>query len=384
MTTFRGAVLRERGLPRPYVESRPLEIVELELPDPGPGEILVKIGAASLCRSDLSVVTGARVWPLPMVIGHEAAGQVVAVGPGVVSLQAGDDVVLVYLPQCGVCDDCRRGEPWLCDVGMAANRKGELLTGGTRLTHHGEAIHHHMGVAAFAEYALVAAASAVKVPPGLPAKDTCVFGCAVLCGAGTALNTSGISSGQSVAVIGLGAVGLSAVLGAKAANAEKIVAIDRLDAKLLTAISLGATEAVLANEDTRARVLTQTGGGVDHAIEASGTKEGFDLAASLVRRGGTVSTLGLPAPEVFHELVLAPLVANGVTIRGSYLGSCDTARDVPRFLELYQSGRLPAEQLVSHHIALEDINSALDRLADGEALRQVIEFETAPLRRCAC
>lgn len=374
MTAFRGAVLRERGLPRPYAESRPLEIVELELPDPGPGEVLVKTGAASLCRSDLSVVTGARVWPLPMVIGHEAAGKVASVGPDVVNLQTGDDVVLVYLPQCGACDDCRRGEPWLCDVGMAANRRGELLTGGTRLTHHGEAIHHHMGVAAFAEYSLVAEASAVRVPPGLPAMDICVFGCAVLCGAGTALNTAGISPGESVAVVGLGAVGLSAVLGAKAAGAEKIVAIDRLDTKLPTALSLGATDAMVVDEGTRAGVLAQTGGGVDHAIEASGTKDGFDLAASLVRRGGTVSTLGLPGPGVSHELGLAPLVAGGITIRGSYLGSCDAARDVPRFLELYSSGELPVEQLVSQHIALDDINTALDRLADGEALRQVISF----------
>ncbi len=381
MTTFRGALLRESGLPRPYADSRPLEIVELELPDPGPGEVLVRIGAASLCRSDLSVVTGARVWPLPMVIGHEAAGKVTAVGPGVVNLQAGDDVVLVYLPQCGTCDDCLRGEPWLCDVGMAANRKGELLTGGTRLTHHGEAIHHHMGVAAFAEYSLVAEASAVKVPPGLPARDTCVFGCAVLCGAGTALNTAGISHGESVAVVGLGAVGLSAILGAKAVGADQIIAIDRLAAKLATALSLGATDAMAADEGTQARVLAQIGGGVDHAIEASGTKDGFDLAASLVRRGGTVSTLGLPGPGVSHELALAPLVANGVTIRGSYLGSCDAARDVPRFLELYRTGGLPADRLVSHHIALDDINSALDRLADGEALRQVIEFDAAPLRR---
>lgn len=374
MTTFRGALLRERGLSRPYTESRPLEIVELELPDPGPGEVLVKIGAASLCRSDLSVVTGARLWPLPMVIGHEAAGEVTAVGSDVESLQAGDDVVLVYLPQCGRCDECCRGEPWLCDVGMTANRKGELLTGGTRLTHHGEMIHHHMGVAAFAEYSLVAEASAVKVPSDLPARDTCVFGCAVLCGAGTALNTAGIVPGESVAVVGLGAVGLSAVLGARAAGAEQIIAIDRFDAKLASASSLGATDVMLADEGTQARVIAQTSGGIDHAIEASGTREGFDLAASLVRRGGTVSTLGLPGPGVFHELALASLVANGVTIRGSYLGSCDTSRDVPRFMELYRAGGLPVGQLVSHHIALDDINSALDRLADGEALRQVIEF----------
>lgn len=374
MTSFRGAVLRERGLPRPYVESRPFEIVELELPDPGPGEVLVEIGAASLCRSDLSVVTGARVWPLPMVIGHEAAGKVTAVGPDVTSLTPGNDVVLVYLPQCGECVRCRGGEGWLCDVGATANQKGELLTGGTRLTHHGEKLHHHMGVAAFAEYTLVSEASAVKVPPGLAAQDTCVFGCAVLCGAGTALNTTGVGEHDSVAVVGLGAVGLSAILGAKVAGAERIVAIDRLETKLASALSLGATDVLVAEEQTPVRVIEQTAGGVDHAIEASGTLEGFELAMRLVRRGGTVTTLGLPGPAVSHDLELASLVVRGVTIRGSYLGSCVTSRDVPYFIELYRKGRLPADKLISHHIRLDDINAALDRLADGEALRQVIEF----------
>lgn len=374
MTSFRGAMLRASGLPRPYAGSRPLEIVELELPDPGPGEVLVEIGAAGLCRSDLSVVTGARPWPLPMVIGHEAAGKVIAVGPEVMSLEPGDDVVLVYMPQCGECVRCRDGEPWLCETGSAANRKGELVTGGTRLTHHGEKLHHHMGLAAFAERALVSEASAVKVPPGLAARDTCVSGCAVLCGAGTALNTSRIGRHDSVAVVGLGAVGLAAILGARAAGATQIAALDRINAKLAAASSLGATEVLMADADAPARVTEWSAGGVDHAIEASGTLEGFELAVELVRRGGTVTTLGLPGPGVSHRLELAPLVANGLTIRGSYFGSCVTRRDVPRFIDLYREGRLPAGELVSHHIGLDDINVALDRLADGEALRQVIEF----------
>jgi alcohol dehydrogenase len=338
------------------------------------GELLVEIAAASLCRSDLSVVTGARVWPLPMVIGHEAAGKVTAVGPGVVGLTPGDDVVLVYMPQCGKCGKCRGGEPWLCEVGGAANQKGELLTGGTRLTHNGEKLHHHMGVAAFAEYTLVSEVSAVKVPPGLAAADMCVFGCALLCGAGTALNTAGISEHDSVAVVGLGAVGLSAILGARVAGAKRIVAVDRLETKLAAALSLGATDAMVADGETVFHVTDQFDGGVDHAIEASGTLDGFSLAMSLVRRGGTVTTLGLPASGAPYDLDLAPLVANGVTIRGSYLGSCVTSIDVPRFIELYRKGQLPTDGLVSHRIQLDDINAALDRLADGDALRQVIEF----------
>jgi len=363
---FRGALLRKSGLARPYAQTRPLEIVELELPDPGPGEVLVKIRAASLCRSDLSVVTGARPWPLPMVIGHEAAGRVEKTGPGIATLAAGDEVVLVYLPQCGACARCKGGQPWLCETGAAANRKGELITGGTRLACGGEKVHHHMGLAAFAEYALVAEPSAIRIPQGLPPQDACVFGCAVLCGAGTALNTARVGKGESVAVIGLGAVGLSAILGAKAAGAARIAAVDRLESKLAPAPALGATEARLADAAPRAQF--------DHAIEASGTIEGFELAMQLVHRGGKVTTLGLPGPDAAHALKLAPLVADGLSVQGSYLGSCVTRRDVPLFVDLYRTGHFPAASLVSHRIRLEELNEALDRLADGKALRQVIEF----------
>ncbi len=363
---FRGALLAKSGAPRPYADSRPLEIAELELPDPGPGEVLVKIRAASLCRSDLSVVTGARPWPLPMVIGHEAAGRIERIGPGVSGLAAGDDVVLVYLPQCGSCARCAAGQPWLCETGVAANRKGELISGGTRLTHRGAKVHHHMGLAAFAEYALVAECSAIRIPQDVPAVDACLFGCAVLCGAGTALNTAAIAPGQSVAVIGLGAVGLSAILGAKIAGAARVAAIDRLESKFALARALGAGEAHLPQDAPRAAF--------DHAIECSGTLEGFELAMTLARRGGRVTTLGLPGPEVAHSLKLAPLVADGLSVQGSYLGSCVTRRDVPRFVDLYRAGRFPAARLVSHRIRLEELNAALERLAEGKALRQVIEF----------
>jgi len=368
MIEFRGALLRERGLDRPYEQSRPLEIVELALPEPGEGEILVKIEAASLCRSDLSVVNGARVWPLPMVLGHEAAGTVAALGKDVSELGEGDRVVLVYLPQCGECERCRAGEPWLCAAGAEANQRGELLTGGTRLTHQGEPIHHHMGLAAFAEYALVAAKSAVKAPATLPATDLCVFGCAVLCGAGTAINTAGVGPGDTVAVVGLGAVGLSAVMGAKAAGAASVLAIDRLESKLELAKRIGADEVALADEVGDR--------GMDHAIEASGTLEGFELAAAMVRRGGTVTSLGLPGPGVSYPLILPGLVAGGLTVKGSYLGSCDVRRDMPTFIDWYRAGRLGVANLVSHRLGLEDLNVALDRLAEGKALRQVIEMQT--------
>jgi alcohol dehydrogenase len=196
----------------------------------------------------------------------------------------------------------------------------------------------------------------------------------VLCGGGTALNTAGVGERDSVAVVGLGAVGLSAILGALAAGADEVVAIDHLEAKLAAASALGATFVAMADERTRERVAERTGGGVDHAIEASGTREGFELALQLVRRGGAVTTLGLPGPGVAQSLQLAPFVVGSGTIRGSYLGSCVARRDVPRFIALYEEGRFPVRELISHRLRLEDINVALDRLADGDALRQVIEF----------
>lgn len=263
--------------------------------------------------------------------------------------------------QCGECARCHTGEAWLCEKGGAANRKGELLTGGTRLTHKGETIHHHMGVAAFAEYTLVAEASAVKVQPDLPAKDITVFGCAVLCGAGTARNTAGVGESDSVAVIGLGAVGLSAIAGARAAGAARIIAVDLLEEKLTPALAIGATDAVVAGAETVDWVVETTSGGVDHVIEASGTVAGFELGMGLARRGGTVTVLGLAGPSDCRHLPLADLVVKGVTIKGSYFGSCDAARDVPYFIDLHRQGLLPADQLVSHHIPLDDVNSALDR-----------------------
>ena len=225
---------------------------------------------------------------------------------------------------------------------------------------------HHMGLAAFAEYALVAEASAIRIANGIPPQDACVFGCAVLCGAGTALNTAAVAHGQSAVIIGLGAVGLSAILGARAAGASRIAAVDVLESKFPLARALGATETALPDAAPRASF--------DHAIECSGTPEGFELAMALAHRGGKVTTLGLPGPEVAHALKLAALVADGLAVQGSYLGSCVTRRDVPRFVELYRAGQFPAASLVSHRIRLEDINEALDRLADGQALRQVIEF----------
>jgi Zn-dependent alcohol dehydrogenase len=372
----RGAVLREMGLPAPYAESRPLEIVELELDPPAEGELLVKVGAAGLCHSDLSVIDGSRPRVMPMVLGHEAAGEVVEVGPGTEGFQPGDHVILAFVPACGGCDPCRTGRAALCDRGAAANVAGELLGGGRRWSHPGdEEMNHHLGVSAFAEHIVVSARSAVKVDPSLPHEIAALFGCAVLTGVGAVQNSANVRMGDTVAVFGLGGVGLAALLGARLAGASRIVAVDVVQDKLDLALELGATDTVLAGgAGTVEEVRQASGGGADKVIETVGNAAVLADAYAATRRGGTTVTVGLPHPSKTLSIPAVSLVAEERTLKGSYLGSCVPTIDVPRYVELYQAGRLPVDRLLTHRIALDDINEGFDRLAGGHAVRQAVVF----------
>jgi Zn-dependent alcohol dehydrogenase len=367
----RGAVLREMGAPAPYAESRPLEVAALELAPPGPGELLVRVGAAGLCHSDLSVIDGSRPRVMPMVLGHEAAGEVVAVGPGAEGFSEGDHVVMAFVPACGLCEPCRAGRPALCDPGAAANTAGSLL-GGERRWDGG--LHHHLGVSAFADHVVVSAKSAVRVDDDLPYEIAALFGCAVLTGVGAAVNSARIRMGESVAIFGLGGVGLAALLGAHASGATTLVAVDRIPAKLELARELGATHAVMAGEDTVEEVRSATGGGPDKVIETVGSASVLGQAYAATRRGGTTVTVGLPHPSQMLEIPAVSLVAEERTLKGSYLGSSIPAVDIPRYIDLYKSGLLPVERLLTHRIALDEVNEGFDRLASGEAVRQAIVF----------
>ena len=275
-----AAVLEEMGLPRPYAESRPLKVERLALADPGPGEILVEIRAAGLCHSDLSVIDGNRPRPLPMALGHEAAGIVRALGPGVDDLAVGDHVVLVFVPSCGDCAPCMEGRAALCEPGARANGAGTLLSGARRLSRNGTPVNHHLGVSAFADHAVVSRRSAVKVPRDLPFEEAALFGCAVITGVGAAVNTAGVRPGATVAVVGLGGVGLNAVLGARLAGAERIIALDLVDEKLALARELGATDTLRADApDAAATVREWTSGGVDCAIETAGATPAAGIAS---------------------------------------------------------------------------------------------------------
>lgn len=375
MTVIRAAVLNASPVQPPFAETRPLAIETLTLEAPGRGEVLVRVKAAGLCHSDLSVVNGARQRPVPMALGHEAAGVVEALGEGVDDLAVGDHVVMVFVPSCGHCGPCAEGRPALCEPGAAANGAGTLIGGAIRLKHRGEPVHHHIGVSAFAEAAVVSRNSLVKIDRDLPFEHAALFGCAVLTGVGAVVNTAGVRAGQTVAVVGLGGVGLAALLGARASGAGTIVAVDPIPEKRALALELGASHAIDPREDgADARVKALTGGGVDAAIELAGSVPALDFAYRITRRGGLTVTGGLAAPT--ERLALAPvtLVAEERTLKGSYIGSCIPSRDIPRYVALFKAGQLPVDRLLTSKGRLDDINEALDALAEGRTVRHVIEM----------
>ena len=372
----RAAILRSVGAARPYADSRPLSIETVTLDPPGRGEVLVAIKAAGLCHSDLSVINGDRPRPLPMALGHEAAGVVEALGEGVTDLTVGDHVVMVFMPSCGHCKPCAEGRPALCEPGAAANGKGELLEGGRRL-HDGQMdLNHHLGCSAFAERAVVSRRSLVKIDPALSFEEAALFGCAVLTGVGAVVNTAGVRAGQSAVVVGLGGVGLASVLGALASGASPVVAVDLSEDKLALARSLGAVQTVnAADADAVEQVRALTHGGADYVFEMAGAVRALDSAWRMTRRGGTTVTAGLPPPDAALAVNVVSLVAEERTLKGSYIGTCVPARDIPRYVALFREGRLPVDQLMTGRVALDDINAAFDRLADGQAVRTVVVFD---------
>jgi alcohol dehydrogenase len=372
----RAAVLEQMGVAPPYASSRPLAIREVELDAPGPGEVLVRVRAAGLCHSDLSVINGDRPRPLPMVIGHESSGEVVAGGGGVGDLAPGDHVVMVFMPTCGQCLPCAEGRPALCEPGAAANLAGTLLGGVRRWRRNGEPLNHHVGVSCFADHTVVSRRSCIKLQfEGLTHREAALFGCAVLTGAGAVINSAKLVPGQSVAVLGLGGVGLSALLAAAAAGAREIVAVDLSDDKLALAKALGATATFNARDAGLVdAVREQTHGGVDVAFEMAGSPAAFEAAWRVTRRGGTTITSALPSPAARFALPLTQMVAEERTLRGSYIGSAVPARDIPRYIELYRGGRLPVDRLMGERLTLDDINRGMDRLATGQAMRDVVLF----------
>lgn len=361
---MRAAVLYEFG--------QPLVIEELELDSPRDGEVLVRMAASGVCHSDLHVVQGIHPTELPVVLGHEGAGVIEEIGPGVSGLAPGDHVLLSWLPYCGRCAQCVGGRPNLCEnVGWY---DATMEDGTCRFHRDGLRIHHY-NTSSFAERSVVPARTAIRVDPNLPLTELALMGCAVMTGVGAALNTARVRPGDTVAVVGCGGVGLNVVQGARIAGATMIVAVDVVDSKLELARELGATHTVDASAGDPVQAVRElVPGGVDHAFEALGRPETIETVLGLTGRGGQAVLIGMAPPDARVPLDALTLTLEERCVRGSWYGSCVPLRDFPLLVELYRDGRLRLDPLIDK-CALEDVNDAFRRMEAGETARSVIVYD---------
>ena len=344
----------------------PVELVTVIVPDPGPGEAVVKIQACGVCHTDLHYKTGGIGNDYPYLLGHEAAGVVEAVGEGVTDVAPGDYVILNWRAVCGQCRACLRGRPWYCFNTHNAKQK-MTLEDGTELS-------PALGIGAFIEKTLVAAGQCTKVDANAPATVAGLLGCGVMAGLGAAINTGAVTRGDSVAVIGCGGVGDAAIAGARLAGANKIIAIDMDQRKLEWAKEFGATDTILASDgDVVEAIQGLTGGfGADVVIDAVGRPETWKQAFYGRDLAGTVVLVGVPNPTMQLEIPLIDIFGRGGSLKSSWYGDCLPSRDFPVLIDLYLQGRLPLEKFVSEEIALTDIESAFEKMHHGDVLRSVV------------
>jgi Zn-dependent alcohol dehydrogenase len=354
-----------------------IEVVDVQLAAPRAGEVLVRIGASGLCHSDLSTVNGTIPSRLPAVLGHEGAGVVEAVGPGVGGLLPGQHVVLSWAPFCGRCENCRRELPHLCTSAWPAMFAGGLLDGTSRLSRGGEPLYHYSLVSSFAEHAVVPAASCIAIEHDVPFAIAALVGCAVTTGICAAWRTARVAPGDRVAVYGCGGVGLSVILGAAAAGAAPIIAVDTQPGRLEAALRLGATEAIISSggepDAIAEQVITASGGGVDFAFEATGNPDVMQAAFLCTRARGAAVLIGIPSPTDELRVPALSIPRGERRILGSLYGSARPDRDFPLILDLYRRGRLALDGLISHRLTLDEIELGFDLLKTGQGLRAVVE-----------
>jgi S-(hydroxymethyl)glutathione dehydrogenase/alcohol dehydrogenase len=365
---FRAAVLHR--------SNTPITVETVELGALQPGDALIRIRAAGLCHTDLEVIEGQLVYPMPIVLGHEAASTVEALGEGVTGLDRGDPVVLSWNPHCGHCFYCEQDQPILCQRYLHLGPKAVQFDGTTRLSLNGAPVHHLMFLGAFAEYCVVPAASAVKVPPQIPFDRACLIGCGVMTGVGAAIRIARIAYGSTAVIIGCGAVGLSAVQGARLGGAARIIAVDLDARKLDLALRIGATDAIDAAHDdplTAIRALT-SGRGADCVFEAAGNARAFRLSAEAVRPGGQIVWLGKVNVDEDVAFRWGALMGEKRIVRSSY-GGARPQRDFPLLAQAYLDGTLHLDELVSRHLALDEINDGFAALKRGDVVRAVVTFD---------
>lgn len=369
-----AAIMHAQGLPAPYVDSRPFRIEEVELDGPGEGEVLVEVKGAGLCHSDLSVLEGLRARPLPFVGGHEGAGIVREVGRGVTQYAPGDHVAMVAVSGCGHCRVCLAGRPGLCQGGSGPRSEGTLSTGSRRLRlADGGRLNHFSGISVYAQFAVVTPPSLVKIDPAVPLDVAALFGCAVVTGAGAIFNSAKVKPGASVAVIGLGGVGLTAVMAAREAGASRIIGIDVVPGKFDLARAVGATDCIDARDAHAVQqALDLTNGGVDHAFEVSGNLSALEMAQAMTVPGGEVVGVGLGRSNATFSVSQLKWVCEERVLRGSFMGGGEAQQDIPRYVDMYLRGRLPVEKLLSEHIGFNQLNQAFDLLSTGSVVRQIL------------
>jgi S-(hydroxymethyl)glutathione dehydrogenase / alcohol dehydrogenase len=357
-----------------YEYNKPLVVEEVDLDPPGPGEVLVEIMAAGLCHTDLSVMQGVlTVPPPPCVPGHEGAGIVREVGPGVDKFKPGDHVLGLWVPSCGRCYYCQRQQPYLC-VQRDLTRTGLMLDGTTRLHKDGRDIYNMTGLGTFKQFSVSSQDSLLGIDEDIPFEIAALAGCCVITGAGAVLNTADVEPGSSVAVLGIGGVGINVIQGAVVAGATKIIAIDLLDNKLEQAVRVGATHAInVSQEDAREKVFEITGNiGADYAFDLVGGERGSQIALSLIRRGGSAVIIGVPSVEQQALVPLTEFVITEKKMLGCYYGSSNLNHDLHNLLDLYKLGRLQIAELISDRYSLEEINQGFEDMMAGKNVRGVV------------
>jgi len=355
-----------------HVGSPALDLAEVVVKDPGPGEILVRMGASGVCGSDRHVLDGDWTMPSPTVMGHEGAGTVVAVGEDVTTARAGDHVILAWFAPCMKCRACAAGRTWVC---TGSHSETCLLPDGSSpMTRDGETVYPYLAVGSMSEYTVVPEQAAVVIPGGVPFEVAALLGCSVSTGFGAVVNDAGVEPGRSAVVIGAGGVGLSIIMALDLAGANPIVAVDVNDEALELAATFGATHLVRAGADAAAQIRETTGGGADYAFEAIGRPESIAGMPGLLARGGTGVVVGLPPegrPVAIDALALAE---EGKRLIGSNYGSTVPRRDFPLLASLYLAGKLPVDRLITHRVSLDGINGAFDAMRAGARGRTVVVF----------
>lgn len=358
-----------------YEVGQPLEIEELDLEGPKENEVLVKFTASGICHSDYSVRFGVLHGVLPMVLGHEGAGIVEDVGPGVTNLKPGDHIVAALTPSCGKCGMCQEGKPYICTEMGRIMGTGAMLDQTTRFKRGDVDVHQLCAIGSFSERSVMPAGSAIKVADDAPLDTVCLVGCGVTTGVGAAINTANVQAGSSVAIIGCGGVGLSIIQGARVAGATTIIAVDPVAEKRGLAKSMGATHGVDPSaEDPVKAVRKITGMGVHNAFEALGRTETIEQCWSMLRPAGKAIVVGMPNLKESVSLGAAGLFAEK-RITGSAYGSAVPARDIPKFVEWYRDGKLDLDAMITKRIRLEDVNTAFDEMSRGEGARSVIMYD---------